>query len=232
MPITVALRPSPGACSTIIVSVFRLPPSRVVPSSVSSASVAVERSSFPTMRMFWSLPSMSVRFAGLPGPARIAVTRGMWLVKSCQVIHAQPLTTSRLTDSSATTARPATRSTARGRGSVMHGSEDELGVRGGAGGVEVDAVVPEPAGVGGGDAVPVEESDVAEAASGGHEGVIVRGFPVPGHLVGKQDHPGAISQQGESAGELGGVDDAVGAGVVHNDGGERGGGVLGGDVVQ
>ena len=44
----------------IIVSVLRLPPSLAVVQCLDLGLVSLERSSLPTMRMFWSLPSMSL----------------------------------------------------------------------------------------------------------------------------------------------------------------------------
>ena len=73
--IAVARLPSAGTCTRIIVSVL-LVTAAVVDSSRSSCGLALDRSSEPTSRMFWSLPSTS--FAVAP----IALTRSTLPVKS------------------------------------------------------------------------------------------------------------------------------------------------------
>ena len=71
----VAFRPSAGMCTRIIVSV-ELVTCSVVDSSLSSAGVALVRSSLPTSRMLVSRPSTS------SWVAPIALTRSTFVLKS------------------------------------------------------------------------------------------------------------------------------------------------------
>ena len=94
--------PSPGTCSTIIVSVLTLPPSLPVDSAFSSALLAPARLSLPISRMFWSLPSTSVAPEASGGTAAPC---GTLLVKFWNVAQASPLPMRMTNDSAAATMR-------------------------------------------------------------------------------------------------------------------------------